>query len=124
MDQGGSQPSMMFVVRWESALPVRQARMRAKYGSEVATSADAKKILEAAEPNYVITVSGLPPDSLRGNPEAVKKKVLADASLAVKGKDPLKPVDFILQRGDRGAIGVIVFPRTAPLSLEDKDVDF
>jgi len=124
MEQAASAPSVVFTVRWESALPVRQARVRAKYGSEVGTSAEAKKILDAPEPTYIITVSGLMSGTLEGGDEAMKKKVMADAALLVKGRLPIRPVDFMLQRGDEASVAVFAFPRTEPLSLDDKEVDF
>ena len=120
----GTAPLVTFVVRWESALPMREARVRAKYGSEAETSADAKKIIDTEEPTYVITVSGLRANALRGDPETVRKQMLADASLTVKGKGPIKPVDFRLQRGNSAAIAMFAFPKSAPLSLEDKEVEF
>ena len=115
---------MTFIVRWESSLPVREARMRAKYGAEATTSAESKKILEAVEPSYVITVSGLPRNALRGDPEDVKKQVLARAALTVKGKDPIRPVNFMMQRTNDGMVAVFAFPRTAALSPDDKEVEF
>ncbi|HUA87402.1 MAG TPA: hypothetical protein VMB85_26275 [Bryobacteraceae bacterium] len=120
----GAAPLLNFIVRWESALPVKEARLRLKYGSEAATSADARRVLETEEPNYVITVSGLSGNALRGDPGAVKKQVMDDAELMVKGKDPIKPVDFMVQRGNGVAIAVFAFPKSTPLTLEDKEVEF
>ena len=117
-------PAVTFTVRWESALPVRQARVRAKYGSEAATSAEVKRVLEAEEPNYVITVSGLGPDAMRGDAAEIKKRAIAGAALIVKGKDPIKPVDFMLERGKGAAIGMFAFPKNAPLTIDDKEVEF
>ena len=120
----GAAPVLTFTVRWESALPVKQARVRAKYGSEAATSQEAKRALETEETNYVITVSGLQPNALRGDAAEVKKRAMAVAELIVKGRDPIKPVDLMLQRGSGAAIAVFAFPRTATLSLDDKEVEF
>jgi hypothetical protein len=120
----GAAPVLTFTVRWESALPVKEARVRAKYGSEAATSAEAKKILATEEPNYVITVSGLSGNLLRGDADAVKKQAMADAALTAKGKDPIKPVDFMFQRGNGSAVAVFAFPKSAAISLDDKEVEF
>ena len=62
-----STSTMRFVVLWESALPVRQALARVKYGVEAATSPDVKVLLEPEEPNYVILVTGLPATTARGD---------------------------------------------------------
>ena len=118
----GAPPMLTFIVRWESALPVKEARVRLKYGSEAGASAEAKRVLETEEPNYVITVSGLSANALRGDAEEVKKRAMADAALIVKGKDPIKPVDFMVQRGDGVTIAVFAFPKS--LTLGDKEVEF
>lgn len=123
-DPGATSTAITLMVRWESALPMREARVRAKYGAEAATSAEAKKILEGVESTYVITVSGLGRNALPGDPEAVKKAVIAEASLSVKGKDPIKPVDFMLQRSTAGVIAVFAFPRSTPFAADDKEVEF
>lgn len=120
----GAAPMLTFTVRWESALPLKEARVRAKYGSEAGTSAEAKKILETEEPNYVISVSGPFGKALGGDAENLKKQAMADAALIFKGKDPIKPVDFMVQPGNGGAVAVFAFPKSAALSLDDKEVEF
>ncbi|SRR5579885_3312595 len=120
----GTAPILTFTVRWESALPVRQARVRARYGSEAAASAEARRILETEEKDYLITVSGLPPNTLRGDPGQIKAQAMAAAALTVKGRDPIKPADFMVQRLNGDTIAVFAFPRTEPLTLGDKEVEF
>lgn len=120
----GTAPIMTYTVRWESALPVKQARVRAQYGSEATSAAEAKQILEMQEPTYVISVSGLRATALPGEADAVKKQMLADTELLVKGKDPIHPVDFMIRRGQNAAVAVFAFPRSPAISLEDKEVEF
>jgi hypothetical protein len=48
MGGGGGMPSRSVTVRWVSALPVKEALLKSKYGAE-AGSADAKKMLEQPE---------------------------------------------------------------------------
>lgn len=117
-------PMLTFTVRWESALPVRMARMRAKYGSEADTSPEVQKILATEEPNYVITVTGARLGSLGGDAEAIKKQAMADAELIIKGRDPIKPVDFMLERGNGVGMAVFAFPKSAPVSAGEKEVEF
>jgi hypothetical protein len=120
----GTAPMLTFTVRWESALPVKQARVRARYGSEAGTSQEARRILETEEKNYLITVSGLPANTLRGDAQEIKTQAIADAALTVKGQDPIKPIDFMLRRVNGDTIAVFAFPRTIPLTLDDKEVEF
>lgn len=126
---GGGPAPVTVIVSWETALPVRQARVRMKYGAEAATSAEAKKAL-APEPNvYVIAVSGPILRGLGGREDAskdgssgdaMKKAVMEQTSLTAKGKDPLKPTNIEIGRG----AALFYFPKTAPFSLDDKEVEF
>jgi hypothetical protein len=115
---GGSAASI--VARWQSALPVKQAFVRLKYGAEAATSADAKKILEREETTYTIVLSGPFAGLLRsGNPETMKKGLMDASSLSAKGKDVM-PTEVQMGANDM----LFTFPRTAAFTLDDKEVDF
>ena len=112
------------MARWDSALPVKQALARLKYGAETATSPEAKKALDQQETNYIVVVSGPLRSLLRGEPEAVKKAVIGATSLSAKGKAPLKPTDVQFLAAKGAAEAHFVFPRSAPFTLDDKEVDF
>lgn len=112
------------IIRWQSALPVKQAVVQMRFGAEAATSAEAKQILEREEPAYVIVLSGSLRPFLRGNTETLKKAMMDVTSLSVKGKAPLKPMDVQIGGTARAVEMVLVFPRTAPYTLDDKEVEF
>src|SRR5207248_247361 len=89
--QGGEQEPPLtqaasVVLFWQSALPVKQALLKAKYGSEVGTSADAKKIMEREEQFYVLGMRGLPAMLARGGADPLKKLMMEQSTLTVKGK--------------------------------------
>ena len=115
---------MTLVVRWYTALPMKQALMRSKYGSEVKTSAEAKKFLERDEPNYVISVAGLPSIIGQGDQEKMKKAIIAQSSLTGKSGSPVKPSDVQIAANDKGVDAFFLFPKSTPFSLDDKDVEF
>jgi hypothetical protein len=116
---GGLAP--MIAARWQSALPVKQAFVRLKYGAQTATSPDAQKILDREETRYAIVLSGPFRSLLRGGkPEAVKKAIMDATSLSVKGKDEVRPVEVDVAPSDI----LLAFPRTTPFSLDDKEVEF
>jgi hypothetical protein len=125
-DAGGgpvAPPSMIVVVRWESALPVTHAKLKMKYGSEVSTSDEAKKALDAGEMKfYVIAVAGAARSVARGQPEEIKKALMEQTTLSAKGKEELKPVD--IQRSQRGGDLLFIFPKKTEFSVEDKEVEF
>ncbi len=57
VDQGPqSQVAVPVIVRWQSALPLRQAQMLAKYGDSVAISPEAQKFLTDEPAIYVVAI--------------------------------------------------------------------
>jgi hypothetical protein len=124
--EGGASgvPTVNLTVRWQSAMPVREAIVKAKYGNEAGTSAEAKKALEEKVDHYILSVGGLPKAALQGDADELKKQMLAQSMLMIKGRDPIKPVDFITENGGRTTEVMFAFPKTAPISEEDKEVEF
>jgi hypothetical protein len=118
---GGS--SLTLTVSWRTALPVRQAVAKAKYGDEAATSPEAKKLTEEDQKYYAILLTGLPGRSVRTN-DKMKEALLQNTTLSVKGKDPILALDVQSGANDQKPVLVFLFPKTAPLSIDDKDVEF
>jgi len=116
--------NVTLVIRWYTALPMKQAVMRSKYGAEVKTSAEAKKFLEREEPNYVIAVAGLPAMIARGDLEKTKKATIAQTSLAGKSGASLKPSDIQFSPNDKVVDVFFIFPKTTLFTPDDKDVEF
>jgi hypothetical protein len=112
------------IIRWQTALPVKQAFVKLKYGSEAATSAEARKSLGAEDRVYAIAVSGLQPSMVQGSPERIKKDLIEHSSLSVKGKEDIRPVEIQVARGSRLVDLYFLFPRAADLSVDDKEVEF
>ena len=111
---GSAAPTFSLVVRLVSALPVRQAMMRARYGDKVGSSPEAAKVLSTPDNYYVVALAGLrrPP----GDVQAIKEK----SALRVKGKEPFEPVQV---RAENGMI-VLFFPREGhPIAVEDGEVE-
>lgn len=123
---GGS--SMILTVSWRTALPVRQAVAKVKYGAEATTSPDARKLVEENEKYYGILVSGLPGGSGRGGEkmgsERMKDALLKSTTLNVKGKDAIQVADIQTGGNEQKPVVLFLFPRTAPLTVDDKDVEF
>jgi len=130
--RGGAQAKL--TIQWRSALPIRQALARAKFGVEASTSPEARQFLESEQSSYVIAVLGIPRSLLTGvgdasKSDAVKKALLGGASITIangKNNRPLpstRPIDIEFRVA--GAIDVFfIFPRTTPLAVDDKDVEF
>jgi len=115
---GDQSHSLVLTVIWQSALPVKQALVRRKYGEEAGISPVAKKILDD-DSAYMIAVTGIPPTTA---PQP-KAAILAQTSLSSKNKE-LRPSDVILPPPGKGADIVFVFQKTTPITADDKDVEF
>ena len=113
--------SVPLTVLWQSALPVKQALARRKYGAEAATSSESKQFLDEHS-TYLVAVSGLPPALTQGS--RGKAMLIQRTTLAAKGKEPLRPTDVVFGPPGKLLQVVFVFPRTAPFTMEDKDVEF
>jgi hypothetical protein len=126
----GVLPTLPVIVRWDSALPVRQALQKSKAGSAEALG---------ESKNYVVTVEGLVPagryhsagqietksssDETTGsaaNPEPVLESLMAHSRLLVRGHAPIACVNAALDAGT-GALH-LAFPRTGEIKRSDKEV--
>ena len=119
----GGGASLMLTVSWRTALPIRQAVAKVKYGAEAGTSPEAKKLFEEEQKYYAILVTGIPGRSLR-NGDKMKEMLLQNTTLTVKGKDPIQASDVQTGGNEQKALVLFLFPKTAPLSVDDKDVEF
>jgi len=116
--------SVALYIRWQSALPVKQATMRLKYGADVGKTPEAQEILTSTDPNYLIAVEGLTLKITGGaDADTLKKTLMDQTALVIKGKNPIAPVDCRIS-GQEKITAVFAFPKTDPIGLEDKDVEF
>ena len=120
---GMGMPQMTAVVRWFSALPVKQASVKLRYGNEAGTAADGLTYLEREEPNYVVSVAGLP-GRMAGFMQRMPDRVKENTSLRRKGKEPIAPADLQITTQMEKTDLYFVFPKTHPITLDDKDVEF
>lgn len=135
---GAAAPQTMVLVRWQSAMPVKQALVRGKFGSEAATAAEAKSVLANEEAYYVIAVEKLPKMGMgrpgaegkgaegKGpeGPERMRQMMARSTSLLRKGKEPIKPDDIKMAMAEKTMTVYFIFPRTEAITLEDKEVEF
>ena len=115
-------PSAEVVVSWATALPIKEAIAKAKYGKEVATSPDAKTFLEREEQFYIVEVTPFP---FRGRSGDEFRSALAkSAVLNIKGKDSIHAMDVQVNPRGRTLDLYFLFPRQRVLTLEDSEVEF
>ena len=125
VDQGPqSQVAVPVIVRWQSALPLRQAQMLAKYGDSVAISPEAQKFLTDEPAIYVVAISGLGGSIVSaGGGDQARQSIAQKSTLTVRGKPPLHPIDVDFLAVGSTVDVLIGFPRTTRITLEDQEVD-
>jgi hypothetical protein len=111
-DSSASAPELK--LRWESALPVREAELKAR-------ETNAPTIDES---HYAIAVYGVPARMAEGGARSLADRLKKEAFIKREGKKDLKPSSVeILQRED-GPVFVYLFPRSKEISRNDKGLEF
>lgn len=100
-------------VRWESALPVREAQLKLRQES-----------VGADEPYYAIAVSGLPSRIANRDPQELRSRLLSDTYLKPKGRKKIALADVKLLTRDDNAVLLLLFPKTQEIVAGDKEVEF
>jgi hypothetical protein len=100
-------------VRWESALPIREAELKARETNAPAVDED----------HYAIAVYGLP-SRLAKDPKGEGDRLKGQASLKRDGQKDLKPSHVDVIQRDDGVIVVFLFPRNKEITAKDSRVEF
>jgi hypothetical protein len=120
-ESGGSGArSMIVVVRWESAQPIRQATMRREILLGNLKLEDAEEKLKPVPDVYVITVSDLPMPMLRG---ATSDRIKASTFLKPDKGDPIALQDLKMTRAQRPEL-LFLFPRSPKIPEDAKTIEF
>ncbi len=132
----GGNPTLPVVVRWNSALPVREALLRThSQGVQ-----DTEHSLAEPDKFYIISVQGLvrarqdaqpEADSAEGPPNGgrvpfdinqIRQGLMNQSRLYPKNQKGIIPEDISIN--DATGEVLIYFPKTVPLDLKDKEVTF
>ena len=118
----GSRPSreIILLVRWESSLPLKQARLMNSPMARDASPQKIEKYLNRKDSNYIVSLEGLPPPILdRLDPVRLSQKV----TLIRKNHAPIQAQSVRLV-GQKNRLLFFLFPKDDPINLKDKDVEF
>ncbi len=100
-------PATDVIFRWHTALPIKQAVARARYGDEVASSAEAAKILNRHETQYIVGVIGIPARAVTAGPGQLKE----GAQIAIENHPPIQAAKVIPDQ-DAGVVDLyLYFPK-------------
>ena len=133
-------PQVTATVRWQTALPVREALLR-QSGVTKPDDSKAAESLTAPVTGYVIAVVGLPermPSQSRGRYGSTDDTDNRDTDRDRDADrlDQLKSATYLnrkdrptlfaekVERDKDGSTILFTFPRTNPISLDDKEVEF
>lgn len=107
-------------VSWRSALPLRKAIIKSRMGDSSEVPGDAQQLLGTDPAEYVVVVSGIPASLARTvqNPDLLKR-----SSLKIGKREPVPPKSFDFQTRTQSLDVYFLFPRTNPITLEDKEVE-
>lgn len=100
-------------IRWESALPVREAELKAR-------EINAPVVEENL---YGIAVYGLP-SSFAKDPKGEADRFKGQAVIKREGQKDLKPSHVDVIQRDDGVVVVYLFPRTKEITSSDKRIEF
>jgi hypothetical protein len=121
---GGAAPGAEVTLLWQTAIPVKQAMMKRKFGSEVGASAEAKAFIERPDQVYVLTMVGLPGSLAQAAQGDKKADLLAVTTIEVKGKEPVKATDVQVSMTGMIANLSFLFPRNTNFTADDKEMEF
>ncbi|HLY19919.1 MAG TPA: hypothetical protein VKR61_21980 [Bryobacteraceae bacterium] len=101
-------------LRWESALPVRLAEMKAHEVEPPTLEGD----------GYRLAVYGVPGAGFKGDPEELGKPLKNLAALKREGKKDVRPVRVEVFEREIGMVVVYLFPLSAEISRKDRQIQF
>jgi len=101
-------------LRWESALPVRLAELKAHEAGPTTLEVN----------GYRIAVYGIPDGDFKGDPKELGKPLKNLAALKRESKKDVRPVSAEVFQMETGVVVVYLFPMSAEISKNDRQVRF
>jgi hypothetical protein len=117
---GGGEVLLTLNMSWRSALPLRKAIVKSRLGGSTEVPADAQQILIKDQEEYVVVVSGVPARIARQLQDPIR---LNRSTLKAGKKAPITPKAVDFQTRTQSVDVFFIFPKTDPITLEDKEVE-
>jgi hypothetical protein len=106
--------SLPLLIRWETALPVRAAELKA--GEFDPPTLDGE--------GYKVAVYGIPGGNFKGDPKKLGEPLKKSAALKREGKPDVKPATVEVFQTANGLVVVYLFPVTAEIGKKDPFIEF
>jgi hypothetical protein len=113
-NQTGPESGLSLNVRWESALPIREAELKAR---ETAAP-------DVDENHYAIAVYGLPTRLAKPDAQSLGDHLKGQASIKREGQKELKPTSVQVIQRENDLVIVFLFPRSKEITAKDTHADF
>jgi hypothetical protein len=113
-DAQGPETGLMFNVRWESALPIREAELKARE-----TGAP-----DVDEDHYAIAVYGLPTRLAKPDAQSLGDRLKGQASIKREGQKEIKPSGVQVIQRENDLVIVFLFPRAKEITAKDSRAEF
>ena len=111
------------VLRWQTALPVKQAIARARFKDEAGSSPEAVKMLTRDEVYYVLSISGIPSRMVTLTPEVLK----AGAQLVIKNHPTIQAANVQVDPQQGMTNLYLIFTKQQAgghvITVDDKEVE-
>jgi hypothetical protein len=117
---GGGEALLSLTMSWRSSLPLRKALVKSRLGGSTEVPTDAQQLLSRDQDEYVIVVSGLPARMARLIQDPAR---LNRSTLKAGKKAPISPKAVDFQSRTQSVDVLFIFPKTDPITLDDKDVE-
>ena len=120
-------PTMRVAVRWESALPVKEAMLRLKFGDRLPAESDPGYTLNRAEKYYIVAVVGLEMPKGGRDSEAsarMRDELLGTAKLTPKGGAAVYAEEVKVNPPEAREEVLFYFPKSPEIAASGKDVVF
>lgn len=102
------------IVRWESAMPVQAAELKAH-------NVDAPMVNEKY---YGIAVYGIPSAMISSDSGAIQNELKEQSAIKRDGKKDIKPSRVEILLRDESAVVLYLFPRSKEITGQDKQIGF
>lgn len=111
---------LTLLIRWESSLPLKQARLMTSPMIRDASSQTIEKYLNRKDSSYIVSLEGLPSAIFdRLDPERLSRR----ATIRRKNHDPIQAQSVRIV-GQKNPLIFFLFPKDDPIILKNKDVEF
>lgn len=127
IDDGNAPPvqtEIYLIMRWASALPVRQAMALHQFGRSGLQSAGAAELLRGNEAEYVFEVAGFPAGMIPQGVKRFEAELMDSATLLVKGRKAARALAASVPEHGRHLIATLRFPRFENVSDGDGFIEF